>query len=1155
MLGAIAQSQAVTPDTVAQNDNENQKLTLVATRVPLHNAFREIERKTGLKFMYYPPSVNTDSIVSPNYVQQPLAAILNGLLAPQHLIWRMNGSAIVMKKQLSSVNSSAGDSSITYPTFSGKVTDAEGNPIIGATVLLKGTTFGTATDVNGYFTLTDVKAGSTILISYLGYRPRELAVTSSTVQVKMNLDVQKLGQVDVVYTGYQQLPKERATGSFAQPIKEVYNARVTPDVITRLNGITSGLLFNSNTNLTNNGKLDLSIRGRSTIFANDQPLVVVDNFPYEGDINNINPNDVENITILKDAAAASIWGVRAGNGVIVITTKKGRFNQPLKVTLNASVTAFEKPNLRYDPNYMQSTDLIDVEQQLFGQGFYDSRFSDPSYPALTPVVEILNQQKNGQLTADAAKQKLDALRKIDARNQLKKYFYRNAVNQQYALGFNGGSATNAYAVSVGYDKNLFSQVNNDYQRITLNGVNTFQPIKNLSITAGVNYIRNQTKSDNTLATVQTAFNGYPYMQLTDAQGNPLPIAVSHSSTYNETSQANGFLDWQFNPLQELDNRWNTNTSKTNEIRLRSTLQYTIFPGLTADVNYQYQNTNTQAANDRSVESYTVRNLINQYSIIDADGKVIGYNIPKGDILQQINGNTYSNNIRGSLNFNRSVGQGVLTALAGIEARETKGDLNSHTLYGYNDAVSSFQPVDNVNFFVLNPTGYATIPTGLSIGGTTDRFRSYFANGAYTYQNKYTLSASGRIDQSNYFGVKANHRSVPLWSVGGKWNISSERFYHVDWLSNLQLRATYGINGNLDRSLTAITTFQYNGPAPLTNLVNASINSIGNPELRWEKIGLLNLGLDFDLNNVLSGSLEYYRKKGVDMIGSTIFAPSTGITDLMGNYANIKGQGIDIRLTSKNLSGPLSWSTTLLLSWTQDRVTKYTGKILPADLLSGDISIRPYEGKPVFGVYGYKWEGLDPTNGDPVGMDTLGKTTKDYTSIINGARFQDLVYKGPARPTLFGGLTNILSYKGLSLIFTINYKLGYYFRRNSISYSALFNSYAGHMDYSKRWQQPGDELKTNVPSLAYPADPNRDLFYRGSEILIEKGDHIRLQDINLSYTIDHTRNKNFPFSRLNIYAYANNIGIIWRANHQGLDPDYLSGFPSPRSISFGVKAEF
>lgn len=1135
-----------------------QKITLSETNAPLATVFKKISQQSGYDFFVTGSLLNDAHPVTIEVKNMELAEVLNVIFKDQPLSFSVSDKSIVIKQREKTITEKVKDFFALPIDVHGRVTDSTGMPLAGANVYLQRTKAGVTTDNNGEFILHGAEIGDLLEISYISFVTRQITITrdnAGSVMVAMRPATAKLEEV-VVSTGYQTIPRERVTGSFAQPDKAMYENRVATDVISKLEGITSGLVFNT-PGITGSNTAKLSIRGRSTIYANDNPLIVVDNFPYDGDINNINPNDVQSITVLKDAAAASIWGVRAGNGVIVITTRKGQRNQTLKVQLNANVTVSAKPNLYYDPNYLNSGDFIDVEKMLFNQGFYDSQLTDPASPPVSPVVDLLAKARSGTITAAAASSQIESYRKSDVRNGLSRYFYRRAANQQYDINLSGGNDKVNYYFSSGYDNDLQNIAGSSYKRYTLNSSSTYSPVKNLEITAGVNYIQANSGSDNSLSQLSTGgtySSIYPYATLADGSGDPAAIVRSYSNDYIRSTAANGFLNWQYYPLQELKNGWNTNKATNDDIRLTASVKYVVFKGLSAAFSYQYEKAVNQAQSLATQDSYYTRSLINQYSSVNSAGGFAGYNIPLGGIINKEFNNLYSTNIRGQLNYTANWKKNAIYAIAGIEQRESRNTGDGYSLYGYNGDLATSSPVDYLTGFALNPAGFGTIPYNSGTSGTIDRFRSYFGNAAYTYMDRYTLSASVRLDGSNYFAVRTNQKNVPLWSVGGKWDMSKEGFYQADWLPVLSFRATYGYNGNLDRTLTAVTTFRYQSNAQFTGAPYATINTIGNPALRWEKIGILNIGIDFSLkHNALTGSLEYFHKNGVDLIGFSNFAPSTGISSLKGNYSAMSGQGFDIQLNSRNIDRAFKWNTAFLISRATDIVTKYTGApVLANGLVGAGQAIAPVVGKPVYAIYGYKWAGLDPATGDPQGYLNR-QASKDYAALVSPASPDQLAYKGSARPLVSGSLNNRFSYKNLELAVNISYKLDYYFLRRSINYYGLFNYWQTNKDYTDRWQRTGDEKRTSVPSLAYPADANRDYFYNYSEALIDKGDHIRLQDVSLSYDLTRSQWRKLPFEHLRLYVYASNLGILWRANKDGLDPDYpTGGIPAPRTISFGLK---
>lgn len=1125
-----------------------QTVTLSGKQLPLEKVFREIRKQTGYLFLYDESILQIAKPVNIKVRRMPLNEALKECFKEQPLEYSVLDKTILVKEKKETVD--------TLIRVTGVVTGTDGVPLVGATVQIKETNQAAVTAEDGRFVLEQAPANATVSISYIGYETQKVKLNKRTaISIKLRSAVSEINAVSVVSTGYQLIPKERATGSFAQPDEKMFEGRVSTDVISRLEGITSGVAFNP-PGITGKQKPKITIRGLSTLYANDEPLIVVDNFPYEGDISNINPNDVESVTVLKDAAAASIWGVRAGNGVIVITTKKGRINQPLTVTLNSNITITQRPDLYYDPNFIQSKDFIGVEKWLFDKGFYDSQLSSP-FGAVSPAVVILNKQRNGSISAGQAASILGELGDIDNRNDKRKYLYQNTVNQQYAINMSGSSSRNTYYFSAGYDNNKLPVVGSKYNRFTFRGVNTFMPAKDLKLIVDVNYVQNENKADNTVSAVGTSLN-YPYAKLVDDEGNPLPVAYGYSEDFVQAAQSLGYLDWKFNPIQEIRSGANTTVTNSSDIVLNTSLKYTLLKGLEIEGNYRYQKYSSNYKRLATMQSFETRSQINQFSIVDAAGKVIGYNMPKGDILNQSYSTIATNSMRLTLNYDNSWEKHAVTAITGFEIKDRTDALNGFKLYGYDDATGSFQNVDALSRFPMNPQGEGQIGSGITSDGSTDRVRSYFANAGYTYNSKYTLSASARVDGSNYFGVKTNQKNVPLWSTGLKWDLDKEPFYRIRWLPYLKLRATYGYNGNLSRDITGITTFNYMGiPAALTNLTVASISNIGNPELRWEKVGIVNAALDYGLiKDIISGRIEFWWKKGVDLIGDTQMDPTTGLDVYRGNFAQIKAKGIDITLNTKNIDRNFKWRTTLIFSSAKDKVTRYDAKAYPGWLLSSNTNIIPLVGSLVHGMYSYRFAGLDPETGSPQGYDAEGKVSKDYVYLTDPTTFQELKFHGSATPLYYGGFVNHFSFMDISLSVNIDYKFGYYIRRSTfMPYDLIYNQ-GIHKDYYNRWQHPGDEKRTNIPALIYPIDPTKYGFFRYSEATVEKGDHIRLQDIRLDYTIDRTRWHRLPVENVVLYLYASNLGILWRANKLGIDPAYPEGgIPNPRTFSFGCNVSF
>lgn len=1033
----------------------------------------------------------------------------------------------------------------------GDVKSVDGKPISGAYIKIKNRPYHALTDTNGRFSaqILDV---DTIIVSHVGFKPVSRVIDSklsSVIHITMQPLINEIKEV-IVSTGYQDIPKERATGSFFKIDNEVLNQRVGTDMISRIEGLTSSLQIDRR----DPNQQTIQIRGLSTLdVANATPLIVLDNFPYAGDINNINPNDIESVTVLKDAAASSIWGARAGNGVIVITTKKAKLNQPLDVSFNSNLSLRSKPNL-FSANQLSSGSYIDLEKNLFAQGYYDNLFSDPTFPAVSGVVDLLNQVRNGTITAARAEQQINQLRSKDVRSDMQKYLYRNSVNQQYYLNLTGAGTKIRYLLSAGYDKDNTTLRGNGSDRITLRSNNILDLTKRLQLSADVLYTKTNSTANSpggygTYKKNQASIS--PYASLVNSDGSPAAIDLYYSKAFTDTAGNGKLLDWKYRPLQELAN--NENRSKTTDILLNAGVSYKLLSWLKADVKYQFEQSWSSADNLQNLNSYATRDYINTFTQIN--GNSIFYAIPKKAILTSFDQTSQQQAVRGQLSFDRAWGpKNRLTAIAGTEIRETKSNSSNFVTYGYDPNTLTTTPVDFANLYPTYDAIYGDsyIYNNQKFTAYLNRFISYFANAAYTLDNKYTITASARRDESNLFGVSTNQKGVPLWSAGALWRVNRENFYNINWLPELSLRATYGISGNLSPNESALTRIQYlTASLSPVKLPFVSITAPPNPHLRWEQVKTLNFGADFEMfNNRLSGSLEYYTKHSDDLINSVLLDPTVGFNSANQNSASIFTRGTDIVLNSLNLSGDFKWRSTLLFSNVNYKTTKNLNPPQEAGLVSDGSYIFPVLNQNPYVIVSYKWAGLDPKTGDPMGY-LNGSVSKDYAAITQNPLDQQVI-SGSALPTVFGTLRNTLDWHQFSLAFNINYRFGYYFRKPTTSYSNLLSGGSGYTDYYQRWQKPGDELHTNTPSFIYPGNDLRDAFYHYASINVEKADNVKLDEIYLSYSIRPA--KAFAGIKLiQVYLFANQLNLIlWKANKSGIDPDVLYGYRPPVAYYAGLK---
>lgn len=1031
------------------------------------------------------------------------------------------------------------------------IDEVSGSPISGVEVKI-GPKFHSISDSEGIVNINQTAGTYHIIFKFLGYKSLEREIQlplDRTMVVSLSTEAKQLEDVNI-YTGYQNLPKERATGSFTKIDNKLLNQQVSKDILSRLEAVASGLMVDRSTN--SSGRI--MIRGLSTIRGPKSPLIILDNFPYEGDLNNINPNDVENITILKDAAASSIWGARAGNGVIVITSKQSKFDSPLQINFNLNTSVADRPDL-YKLPQVSSKDYIENEVFLFNKGFYNAQINSLSKSVLTPVVEILISRSNGTLSPAQAEQQINFLKGLDVREDFLKYKYTNSLNTQGSLNLSGGNENLAWIASLGYDYGK-SDLSALSKRFTNRYQITFKPISNLEVSGGINYTKNRSSSGKQgFGSIGFIGNSlYPYAKFADENGNPLIMSKERRLIYLQSAAGGMLQDWAYYPL--IDDQHIVSNSFLNDINLNGGIKYKLPYSFTAELKYQYEN---QAFENKTLydqESYFARNLVNDFA--QYLNNVVSYKVPKGGILDNSRNNLEVHNLRGQLNYNLKQGEHQFDAFIGAEGRQAKNSAISSRIYGFNEENLSYGFVDYTTQFPSIITGAnAFIPDGSGVNENTTRFLSFFANAGYTYKGKYTFSVSGRKDASNNFGVNINNRWNPLWSSGISWNVSNEPFFKLKWMPQLKVRMTYGVSGNIDPSMTAVTTIFYTGTSAYLPEPSARFSNYANPELQWESLAMFNAGVDFMLlGGRISGSVEYYKKNGQKLFGNAFLDYSGGVgSSILKNVASMKGTGYEIQLQSKNIDRDFKWNSDLSLSLYHDKITDYFITNLQGSTLVGNPGNPPISGiigSPVYSVFGYKWAGLDPVNGDPQGI-LNNQITKNY-SALTGASTQlaDLVYFGSALPTAFGFLRNSFSYRNFELNVQLSFKAGYYFRRNSITYNTMFAGLAAHSDFSKRWQNAGDENITNVPSVVYPNSVARDSFYKGSEVLISKGDHVRFQYINLNYKFHLQQGL---IKSATIFGVVSNLGLIWKANKDGIDPDYgnsLTSVAPAKTFSFGLK---
>lgn len=1179
-----------------------QKISMSKSNASLLNVFKEIRSQSGYNFVCPESILKNARPVTINVKNADLREVLNEIFNKQSLTYTIDSKVVVVtEKKPSVVDVLFGNSRMRQDSllFKGRVLDEKGNPLVGATIRLKGGTKASVANPTGYFERYGTPK-STMVISFLGYQTQEISLRGQDPDVPIIIRLvpgqSQLGEVSIVSTGYQDIPKERATGSFEVITARQLEHSTDPSLLKRLEGITTSMDFRSYDRSNNPSSArsrvaqlnTLTIRGRntlnsfaintSTISPNPSgiPLVVIDGIATDINIETIDPNTVESVNILKDAAAASIWGSRAANGVIVIRTKRGSLNTEPRVSFNANFNSVDKLDLFYKKQ-MSVSEYVDA--QVFANPRYWDVVPNPTDPVtpqpfMSPVAEIINLYNLNQIDSTEMNRRLNALRGNDLRRDFTNLFLRNSFVQNYNLAVDGGSRSMTYRLAGSYSNSLATVKGYNSNRYTFNYNSTFNPLKNLKIDALLSYSRGYSHMSSPSALGGIDFGNadqapyFPYTKLVDDQGNALVVSRDYRPAFIDLLQqtyGSKILDMRWRPLTDFYKSYSNDI--IHNINLNTTVAYKFTPFLSANVTYGYNKSIGNTERLQPQDTYGMSLLINRFTNPSDFGRAV----PLGAQQQRESQLSDSHTWRGLINLDKTWNEKHnITAIAGMDVSETVRKFRSDQVYGFDPATLKF--VNEIDFkddlFTLfnGPDGQTTarIPYQKTFADYHNRQFSLFANAAYSYDNRYTVSGSIRKDASSAFGPSTNKTGTPYYSFGGAWTINNEKFYHAEWLPNLKLRATYGYNGNVNTSTTADPTITYN-PKGTNGLPYAGVlGSVAtNSMLRPERAGVLNFGLDFGLkDNKLSGSIEYYVRKTSDLLTQNRIDPSTGFNNLTFNTGDIKSTGVDFILNSMNLkAGEFSWTSNLLFSYNRVKVTKlYVPGAKTAGFLAGNAQYT--EGYDLSRIFAWKWAGLDPDSGDPrVYLD--GQPVKidgndfDVVTRLNDSSIDNLHYFGSAVPVYYGSLRNTFNYGAFSVSANLLYKLGYYsFRKDVVQYSQLFGEFGNNQltgpEYTQRWKQPGDEKFTNVPSQVFnPGFDTRDVFYKLADINVFKADHIRLQEINLSYAFNKPK---WFIRNPRIYANVSNVGIIWRANKLGVDPETFD-YPQPRTYSLGFSANF
>ncbi len=1041
-------------------------------------------------------------------------------------------------------------SAFAQTSISGTVTDADdGTSLPGVSVVVKGTTSGTITNADGTYQI-DAPGDATLVFSFVGYNTTEVPVDGRTT-IDIALQSALVGLEEVIVIAYGTTTRESFTGVADVISNEKIERRPVSNISRALEGVAPGVQVSSSSGQPGEGDA-IRLRGFGSVSSSNAPLYVLDGVPFDGTLNSINPSDIENVSILRDASASALYGARGANGVIIITTKKGDSGKPT-MTFNSRVGFSDRAIPEYDRvneqeyyevmweayrNALVATDEYTQEEAgIVASGLSD----DPSEVGIYENLGFYNPYNvepdqlidpvTGQLNPNAQLQYSE-----DWQDELA----RTGIRQDYQFNVSGGSDISDYFVSFGYlneegiiNHSGFERIN---ARINLNAQPTtwFETGLNLSGSTAEQdfFVTNSTATTNPFYFSRVMGPIYP-VYLHDDEGNVVLddngdkvfdygtpyITADGTDTINRVRPYAGLANLA--GTLALDDR----SHKHDAVGARTYAQFNILEGLNFRMNLstdyysRYQTTfqNPEfgdAANvsGRSTKTY-FRNLTLTFNQL--------------------------------LNYSREFGDHNVDVLFGHESYSFRLNNLSATRVGF--------PLPG-----NTEIGVAATAEGSNSYEDNYRIEGYFSRLSYDYLNKYYISGSFRRDGSSRF--YEDIRWGNFWSVGGSWRASQEDFLSdINWLDNLRVKASYGEQGN-DALLTGgnanyyawqglyelgVDNYIYNG---------ALLSSLENRSLQWEVNKNTNIGVDFRLFDRVEAEVDYFIRQSENLLFNVPLPTSTGITILSQNIGAMRNNGIEARLLVDIVKGSnFRWSTDL-------NVTHFTNEITKLPEGEGIVSgtKRLEEGRSLYDFWIREFAGVDPENGDALYyvdvLDDEGEPTgeRETTNVVADA---DRYYVGTSIPDFYGGMTNnfVIGDFDLSVLTTFSYGGDMYDNAYlTLMHSGRYGSH-WHSDILDRWQQPGDQ--TDVPRVEN-GNPNLNGF--STRHLFDMS-YFTIKNVTVGYNVPRALTQQIGIADLRIFAQADNLAIF--STEPGMNPQASfagagdhSYFPV-RTITFGANLQF
>ena len=1013
---------------------------------------------------------------------------------------------------------------LAQSTVTGTVVDDNGEPIVGAAVRVAGTKTGTVTDIDGHFSIA-APENSKLTVSYLGMKEQTVKA-GQNIRVALSSDDKTLDEV--VVTGYGVTKKTAFTGAAATLGSDQIAQKVDPNPIKSLEGTVPGLQMSIGSGQPG-APATIFIRGRNSLNSGTQPLYVIDGVAFDNDevgirkdegattspLSTINAQDIENITVLKDATATSIYGARAANGVIVITTKHGKSGKP-KVNFNMRLGWNEMPSYtdKYklvgaDKNIELATEALLNSYNKYGEnstfGSYAPVFGITSFNKET-AEEFYDQYTGGWVSN---------YRKTGQQTNWMDEITRKGLIQSYSLDVSGGGANDhspVYYASMAYDKNNSFMMGKDLKRYSFRF--NFDQQASKIVKYGFNTNLSYTKTNN------GAGGGYFSDPLTQVY-----MMSPMTNVYTEEGKYNYDTTTGYNPVALRGTNGDENVAKQYRVLLSPYVQINFTPDL----------------------YFLSRGGLDLY-LIDEFG-YWSFNNDQGKDMNGMgeNANTTRNllSITNTLNYVKTFGgKHHLNLMLGQEGQR------KHYKQAYL-AASNYPVVDRTD------VGLASTPSEARTIQSILKLNSYFFNGQYDYDNKYYGSVSLRTDGSSRFAK--GHRWGTFWSVGGKYRISAEKFMQPvsNWLTNFDIRVSYGTTGNQevgdeDYALGYFASkglyeygYNYNNKGGI-NYVQAA-----NDNLSWEKTGKFNVGIDFTLFDRVNVTADYYNHQTTDMVFKVPLSFTTGLSSYYMNIGKLENQGFEFGVNA-NLykSKDINWNA----SWNGSINKNKVKKLSTDNPIEGTVQITEV-GRPIYQWKMKEYAGVDPKTGDAMWYlnETGDETTKDYNKAAKR-------YLGDANPKFYGSFGTTLDIYGFDLSLQFNYSTGAKIYGNNLRYdlnngSSFYENYTNYV-YDNRWTHEGQI--TDVPRM----DTDGSYANKASSRFLMDGDYLKIRNLSVGYTLPRSIVSHIGLSKVRVFFEGENLYTFTASNYIGFDPagidangDQWWNYPQARSFVFGLTVGF